>query len=134
MIRSAKQHNYLSEFEKHSGNAKETWASLQTLLNRKQATDNIPTTLRNLNGELVTGDVNVAEIFNTFFTEVGVNLHKNLPSSSFDPISILPCIDDEMELEPTDEEELTTIINSLKNVGAGADNINSKLFKGTVPP
>ena len=34
-----------------------------------------------------------------------------------------------MNLEPTNEEELTAIIDSLKYVGAGVDKINAKLFK-----
>ena len=74
-------------------------------------------------------DVNIAETFNSFFTHIGEKLQRNIPPSSFDPLQLIADIQNEMNLEPTNEEELTAIIDSLKYVGAEVDKINAKLFK-----
>ena len=129
VIRLAKRKYYLQEFEKHSGNSKETWKTLQTLIKSKQGAGHYPSRISDGHGNTATSDADIAEMFNEFFTEIGENLRLNIPKSSFDPLQLVPNIEQEMQLEPTTEQELTRIIKSLNNVGAGVDSINSKLFK-----
>ena len=129
VLRSAKRKHYQDEFARHTGNSKETWGTLQNLLKSKQKDDSVPTQLTDENSETVTDDVNIAETFNSFFTHIGEKLQRNIPASSFDPLKLIADIQNEMNLEPTNEEELTAIIESLKCVGAGVDKINAKLFK-----
>ena len=131
IIRLAKKNYYKREFDKNSGNTKETWRTLQQLINSKQKnkSDDTPASLTGTNGKNTTGDDNIAEQFNTYFAEIGENLRKNIPLSRTDPLQLINEIDNEMELEPTNENELVAIVKKLNNVGAGVDNINSKLFK-----
>ena len=131
IIRLAKKNYYKREFDKNSGNTKETWRTLQQLINSKQKnkSDDTPASLTGTNGKNTTGDDNIAEQFNTYFAEIGENLRKNIPPSRTDPLQLINEIDNEMELEPTNENELVAIVKKLNNVGAGVDNINSKLFK-----
>ena len=129
VLRSAKKMHYQSEFAKNSGNSKETWKTLKSLIKSKQKTNVFPNKLIGAKGELLTDDIDIAETFNSFFTEIGENLCKNIPKSSLDPLQFVPCIDNDMNLELTNEEEIIAVIKGLKNVGAGADNISAKLFK-----
>ena len=129
VIRIPKKKHYQQEFAKHSSNSRETWKTLQTLIKSKQKTDTAPKKVINDNGDSVTDDANIAETFNTFFTEIGEKLSNSIPHSSLDPLELISNIDDEMNLTLTSEEELVRIIDGLKNVGAGVDNINAKIFK-----
>ena len=131
VIRSAKRSYYLKELEKKQGNSKETWKTVQTLMNCTYATGNIPTTIIDNNGNVLTDDESISEAFNNFFSDIGETLRKDIPSSSLDPLHHVHFVQNEMELEITNEEELTDIISGLNNVGSGVDNINSKLFKAS---
>ena len=46
-----------------------------------------------------------------------MNLRKNIPQTSFDPLHLVDNAHENMQLELTYEEELITIINTLTNVG-----------------
>ena len=129
LLRSAKRAYYQSEFAKHTGNTKETWKTLQTLIKSKSKTDEVPNQIADENGDLLSEDVDIAEKFNSFFTEIGERLRENIPSSSFDPLQLIPNIKAEMDLESTTEEEIISIVQGLNNVGPGADSISSKIFK-----
>ena len=129
MLRSAKKKHYQNEFAKHTGNSKKTWATLQNLIKSKQKEDSAPTQLLDADGKTTTEDLDISENFNSFFTEIVERLSRNIPQSSFDPLEMIPNIDSEMDLELTNADELINIIDNLKNVGAGIDNISSKLFK-----
>lgn len=131
LLRKAKRSYYNNEFSKHSGSSKETWKTLQTLLNAKHKNDSLPTRVIDEDGKETTDDKNIAENLNTFFTEVGQNLKDSIPPSNLNPLQLLPDIDNEMDLTITNEEELVMIIDKLNNVGAGADKINAKIFKLT---
>ena len=129
LIRSAKKKHYQHEFAINAGNSKETWKTLQTLIKSKQKTDNAPTKIVAGNGASVTNDTEIAETFNSFFTEIGEKLSNTIPKSTLNPLELIPDIANEMNLESTSEQELINIINGLNNVGAGVDNISAKLFK-----
>ena len=129
VLRSAKKKFYEAEFAKHTGNTKETWKILQTLIKSKRKTDDAPAQISGKTGDVITDDVNIAEQFNSFFTEIGKDLRKNIPTSSLDPLQLITNIDVDMDLELTNEAELVKIIKGLNDVGAGADNISSKIFK-----
>ena len=58
----------------------------------------------------------VAEAFNVFFTEVGRNLRKNILRSSFDPLLLIPNVGEEMQLEPTCEQEIIATIKAFKKM------------------
>ena len=67
ILRSAKRLHYQLEFAKHSGNSKETWKTLQSLINSKQNEDCVPSKLLGPKGDLIEDDKDIAEAFNSFF-------------------------------------------------------------------
>ena len=64
ILRSAKMLHYQLEFAKHSVNSKETWKTLQSLINSKQNKDCVPSKLLGPNGDMIEDDKDIAEAFN----------------------------------------------------------------------
>ena len=62
--------------------------------------------------------MDIAELFNNFFTKIGETFQTDIPSTSLDPLQYISDVEDETQLDDTDEEELTKIVNSLNNTGA----------------
>lgn len=133
VLRFAKKKYFLDEFGKHSGNSKETWRTIASLMNRKSQRETITDSLHSENEHVITNDDEIAESFNKYFAEVGQNLKNGISPTNTDPLELINEIPQEgkMNLSGTNEKELTDIIIGLKNVGAGIDKINAKIFKGT---
>ena len=80
--------------------------------------------------EVITSPMEMAEAFNSYFTNVGVNLAAKIPSPKFTPESYLTPTDNIFSIEiPT----TTTVCRLLKaideNKSAGLDNIPNNLLK-----
>ena len=103
VLRSAKKTYYEGEFAKHDGSSKETWKTLQTLLKSKRKIDDVPVQITDEVGNKITDDLEIAERLNSFFTEIGEKLCESIQPSSFDPLKLIPNIEEEMKLEPTNE-------------------------------
>ena len=131
-IVNAKKLYYQQEFSKHQHDPKKTWETLHKLLRNKTKPNDIPTKMYNEIGEELIKPQAIAEGFNKFFTEVGLKLKQKINRSSLDPISFLRTMPiQNMTLSPINDNELEQIILQLKDVGAGTDNINSKIFKNS---
>ena len=63
---------------------------------------------------------------------MGIKLKRNnIDPVNYDPLDPLTTFEELMMLNLTTAEEVTEIVKNLNNVGAGYDNINSRLFKST---
>ncbi len=71
--------------------------------------------------------------FNKYFVSVGKDLASTLPRSDTDPLSYLSHNHREFLPSDTSPEEITAIINSLKESAPGFDNIYTKALKKTAP-
>ena len=131
IIRKAKKHYYEQEFAKHNGDSKNTWKLIHELRNNKMNFDSDPKQLRNIDGTLVENNKDIAETFNSFFSTVGLHLKERISPSTTDPCENVPFIDNSLEIDLTCEDEIINVIQNLKNVGAGYDLINTKIFKAT---
>ena len=80
--------------------------------------------------EVITSPMEMAEAYNSYFTNVGVNLAAKIPSPKFTPESYLTPTDKIFSIQiPT----ITTVCRLLKaideNKSVGLDNIPNKLLK-----
>lgn len=130
LLRNAKKNFYMDEIKKNRGNSKKTWNTLSTLMNSSKKTNPIPDQMNDGDNKLY-NDACIAESFNKYFSQIGEQLNNAIPPSSFDPLHLIPNIENDMELPITNDAELIDIITNLNNVGAGADGINAKIFKST---
>ena len=72
----------------------------------------------------------IAENFNSFFSSIGKTLQDKIEPCSDSPLTFInTCENSVNEVELTNTHELIQIVTKMKNVGAGVDNINGKLFK-----
>ena len=72
----------------------------------------------------------VANAFNSFFSQIGPKLASAIPSSGRDPISYIPNRNAvSMFAAPTDITEVSDTIKSLKDSSSGPDGISSEIVK-----
>ena len=64
----------------NKNNMKETWKIINDLLNKKSSTRSSYPTEFMKNGGIISGNMNIAEHFNSFFTNIGPTLPKVFPN------------------------------------------------------
>ena len=86
VLKFTKKQYFTNKFNECRSNMKDTWKTIKTLLNNKKArtVDKI-----NYNGVTITDSTSVANIFNTHFSSVGVNLRNKIPVIDVCPLSYL---------------------------------------------
>ena len=131
VLRKAKQIYYESKFKENQNNPKKTWNIISELMGKNTDPSNSPQQLKNDKDETVVDDKNKAEILNKFFSEIGIKLKNAIIPTNFDPLELIEYVDNKMKLDSTTENEIKNIIDNLNNVGAGHDQIDSKLFKSS---
>jgi len=130
-IRAAKRSYYTSYFNENSGNMMKTWAKINELLGRSNDKNDFPLYFME-GGQIITGDNNIANAFNDYFSNItnimannidqanNVDIHDYLidrPNSSFHFNTITP----------NDLLKATSDIKSKNSVGH--DNLSTKLIK-----
>ena len=81
VLRDAKRNYYANSFETNKNDGKKTWTLLNEVMNKKTDKDSLyPTTFYDNNTELSTTD-EIANGFNTFFSEIGTKLERNIPKT-----------------------------------------------------
>jgi len=132
IIRCAKQKYIENELESNKNNAKRMWEILNKYAIGKSTTNRLPQSFKNANDVIIDNPYEIADNFNTFFSSIGETLQNAIKPCPDSPLSFLKkCNNLTSELELSSCNELIQIITNMKNVGAGVDNINGKLFKLT---
>ena len=94
---------------------KETWKIINDLLNKKSSTRSSYPTEFMKNGGIISGNMNIAEHFNSFFTNIGPTLAEGIPKSDRHVESFLgDRVTDSIFLNPVTDEELLNIVHSLR--------------------
>ena len=134
-ITNAKKLHYQNEFTKHKHNPKKTWEILQKLLRNKTKQNVIPNKMLDDEGKELDDSPAIADGFNKFFTEIGPKLKQKIKHNYHIPATSAHLqLKEIMTLSPVTENNIEQIILNLKNVGAGVDGINSKIFKNSYKP
>lgn len=133
LIRGAKHKYIQDELETNKDNAKQMWKILITHTTGKSCQNTYPNYFKNNEDKLVEDNLEIAEDFNAFFSSVGKNLQQNMKGCPEEALKFLgdPCKNTINHLQPTNTNELISIIKNMKNVGHGVDKINARIFKLT---
>ena len=133
VIRDAKTNYFKQSFEQNKNNGKITWQLLNLAINKnKNRSVDIPASISDIAGKSYK-DQEIPDGFNNFFTSIGAELEKDIPSSIVDPIIYLR----NANFEPHENRLKTTagqvanIIESLNHVGGGFDGISTMTLLGT---
>ena len=127
-IKKAKRFYFTKNLDLHKDDIKKTWKLINELNSRnRKKTNNISEIKME---EVITSPIEMAEAFNSYFTNVGVNLAAKIPSPKFTPESYLTPTDKIFSIQiPT----IITVCRLLKaideNKSVGLDNIPNKLLK-----
>ena len=82
--------------------------------------------------EVITSPIEMAEAFNSYFTNVGVNLAAKIPSPKFTPESYLTPTDKIFSIQIATIATVCRLIKAIdENKSVGLDNIPNKLLKMT---
>ena len=131
-LRNAKKRYFKMEFAKHRNNPKQTWETLNELLQRKTSNKELPNKFVSDLGIDVESDVSISKEFNKYFAEIGQKLKNKITTPASDPIDNLEdFLGEIMILSPTTGNEVEEIISGLNDVGGGIDGINSRICKNT---
>jgi hypothetical protein len=130
-IRSAKSSYYTSQFTKHKSDMKNTWKTITEILNKNKKLCNFPEYFK-YNGKTIHEKLNIANMFNDFFVNVGPKLAHEIPQiptlnhSNY----LTSTITHTIKFDILQESDILKIIDKLKpKTSSGYDNISTHFLK-----
>ena len=123
---------YYSDLLKANKNNTETWKIINDLLNKKSSTMSSYPTEFMKNGAIISGNMNIAEHFNSFFANIGPTLAEGIPKSDRHVESFWgDRVTDSIFLNPVTGEELLNIVHNAKDKkkSKGYDGIDMCMLK-----
>jgi hypothetical protein len=123
IIREAEKSYYANKLAEVKDNLSKTWKVMNEMCGRNSLQKQI-TKIR-VNDETIDDPKQIANKFNEYFTNIGPNLAKSIPTSTKQPLDFLKgSFPNSMYLMPTNEFEVSDVISNLKNTKSkGFDNI-----------
>lgn len=127
--------SYQSEIKNNFGNPKGTWKVLNDLMGRNRNNTEI-TKLNITSSESVTDSKNIANSFNTYFTEIGPKLASEIPSqvNNKSPEDFLTKVDSKFGFRKIKSTEVFELLKGSKTGKAvRIDKISNKILKIAAP-
>ena len=115
-------------------NMKETWKILNTVINQKETCSQYPTQF-NDEARKVTGNINISNAFNRFFSNIGPALARNIPNGNTNFTNYLnQKVEESIFLYPVTDEEIIEIVKDAKTkYSKDHDSIDMFLVKFVIP-
>ena len=132
LIKLARKQYFHDKLISVNSNLKKTWSIIKQVISKKKAEQNF-ITMKDSNGTY-SDPAQIANKFNTFFTNIGPSLAKDIPSVHLSYKHFLAgCYDSSFFLSPTCPSEISSIVCSLKNSNSvGFDDICIKPIKDSI--
>lgn len=132
VIRSAKKRYIENQLHLNKNNSKKMWEVLLSHTRGLGAQNQFPESFHGHGNTIITDHDQIAHHFNNYFSSVGKKLQEKIPPSPSNPLEFIEtCEHLTSRMEPCTINEVKDIIQNLKNVGAGVDGLNAKVFKAT---
>ena len=129
-VYKAERKFYENSFKKYKSNTRETWKTINSVLNNHSAKI-LPSQIL-VDNETVTNKQKISDFFNDYFTNIGSNLSNNIKFSELDPVSYIPrFIESSIFLVDVGETELRNVVFRLKNSSPGFDDICVEVLKSS---
>lgn len=128
LIRTTKE-NYFKDKLSNSNNSKESWQTINELLNKKSKTTQIKQI--NIEGKTETNDEKMADGFNEYFSTIGCRLAEGIKDSDIDPLSfVTPTHDNVFNFNFITIEDVIGALNFIQSKKSpGLDGISARLLK-----
>ena len=128
VIRAAKKSYYTNLFCDADHDTKRTWRSINSILYGRSVS-HVPIEIKH-NGEIVSNLVDVSNIFNEYFINIGTITQQKIPNVDSDFSTYMQSrVIDSIFISPVTCDEVLKIITSLKNSAAGFDGIPANIVK-----
>ena len=127
-LNAAKRSFYSSEFNKHKGDMKKTWNTINSVLGRKKLKSIFPQKMKTSNGSEFAGKINIANEFNKLFTDANSEEDNSYNSnfSNFLQMNITSCF----KFQSIALEFLEKIVKDLQPKHSfGHDELSPFIFK-----
>ena len=135
-IHTAKKQYYNSCFDKYKNNIKQTWSTINNILNKNNKKHKLPD-LFNINGTLTNNKKDIVNSFNRYFCNIGPKLESAIiidSNKSYNHYLKNPTTAT-FHFEPTNSTTVTKIINELKpRHSTGPDGLSTKLLQHIKEP
>ena len=132
IVKAAKVLYFEKKLESNKSDPKKMWGTLNEAINRSSSKSTIINEI-NVKGVTVTDSGNIANEFNTFFSEIADNILKDIPVTSARPEDYITDSGLNFELGLVTTDEIIEIIKSLKTKGSlDIDGLNTKLLKKVI--
>ena len=122
---------YQNQFEKYKSDIRKTWATINELITKKSKNSDFPAHFFS-NDRIITGDQDIANCFNNFFTNFGPNLAKEIPTPPNKAYTdfLRERITFSFQFSTVSTDHLLKIITKLKpKTSSGHDKISTILLK-----
>ena len=129
IIRNSKKLYFTGELNKAEGNPNSTWKVLNEIMNKSKPHNKIDSL--NINDQEINNSADIAEAFNSFFTNIGPELASKIPHNNTHFSEYLPQQQNNtIFFHPTNEDEIIKTVNAFKSKkSSGYDGISTKLLK-----
>jgi hypothetical protein len=129
LIKASQRLYYQNQLLQNKTNLRKSWQVINTAINRSKVKNKSIKSLT-LSGKKVTDPKDIAEHFNTYFTNIGSVLDRKIPPSNLDPASFIKEANPHtIYLRPCLNDEVAKVIVKLKQCAAGWDGIPSSLIQ-----
>ena len=114
----------------NANNNKDGWQAINELLNKKPKSTQV--TKINVDDQIITGDRNIADCFNKYFSSIGCKLSDNIQKINIDPMAFVTPVESSFHFSCISAHEVLSAINQLNSrKSPGLDGISVKLLKDT---
>ena len=127
-IKNAKRKYFRDNLDANKKDPKKTWKLINELQNRLKKSTTIPGI--KINNKTMTSETDIAEEFNTFFTNVGDKLAAGITPTNVDPLSYIDQADSSFSFSKVNVDTVVATLQKLDGRKAtGLDKIPSRLLK-----
>ena len=124
------QNHYENLLDENRNNVIKSWRILKDVINKKKFTSSWSKFV--VNGKTTTDRMKIANGFNQYFVNIGPTLASNIPQNNKSSTTYMGSrVFESMVITPVVEEELCSVIKSLKDGSAGWDAISAWVVKAT---
>ena len=123
------KNEYFRNKPSNAKNSKESWQTINELLNKKPKTTEVKEL--DINGQLITDDDEIADAFNQYFSTIGSTLSDKIIGNGIDPMRFVTPIEDSLfNFISIPLQEIIVALNEIKcSKSPGIDGISIRLLK-----
>ena len=127
LIKTTKEEYFKTKLP-NANNSKNSWQAVNELLNKKPTSTQI--TQLNVDDQVTTGDTNIADCFNQYFSSIGCKLSESIQGINIEPMAFVTPVESSFHFSRISVQEVLGALNQLNlRKSPGLDEISVKLSK-----